>query len=110
MLTIPVSLVTSFIYLFTTGKSLNITTLSSFTIAISLVVYNAIVILENVTKHIERSSSPREAAIYGTNEVWLAIIDTTLTLLAVFFPLTLVGGINFSFYNICHSDSFGGSF
>jgi len=93
VLTIPVSLVTSFIYLFATGGTLNIITLSSFTIAISLVVDDAIVILENITKHIERGSSPREAAIYGTNEVWLAIIATTFTLLAVFFPLTLVGGI-----------------
>ena len=93
ILTIPVSLVTSFIYLFATGGSLNIITLSSFTIAISLVVDDAIVILENVSKHIERGSSPREAAIYGTNEVWLAIIATTFTLLAVFFPLTMVGGI-----------------
>jgi len=93
VLTIPVSLVTSFIYLFATGGTLNIITLSSFTIAISLVVDDAIVILENVTKHIERGSSPREAAIYGTNEVWLAVIATTLTLIAVFFPLTLVGGI-----------------
>jgi HAE1 family hydrophobic/amphiphilic exporter-1 len=93
VLTIPVSLVTSFIYLFATGGTLNIITLSSFTIAISLVVDDAIVILENVTKHIEKGSSPREAAIYGTNEVWLAIIATTFTLLAVFFPLTMVGGI-----------------
>ena len=93
VLTIPVSLVTSFIYLFATGGTLNIITLSSFTIAISLVVDDAIVILENISKHIERGSSPREAAIYGTNEVWLAIIATTFTLLAVFFPLTLVGGI-----------------
>jgi HAE1 family hydrophobic/amphiphilic exporter-1 len=93
VLTIPVSLVTSFIYLFATGGSLNIITLSSFTIAISLVVDDAIVILENITKHIERGSSPREAAIYGANEVWLAVIATTFTLIAVFFPLTMVGGI-----------------
>jgi HAE1 family hydrophobic/amphiphilic exporter-1 len=93
VLTIPVSLVTSFIYLFATEGTLNIITLSSFTIAISLVVDDAIVILENVSKHIERGSSPREAAIYGTNEVWLPIIATTFTLLAVFFPLTMVGGI-----------------
>ena len=93
VLTIPVSLVTSFIYLFATGGSLNIITLSSFTVAISLVVDDAIVILENVSKHIEKGSSPREAAIYGTNEVWLAVIATTFTLIAVFFPLTMVGGI-----------------
>jgi len=93
VLTIPVSLVTAFIYLMATGGSLNILTLSSLIICVSLVVDDAIVILENITKHIERGSSPREAAIYGTNEVWLAVIATTLTLVAVFFPLTLVGGM-----------------
>ena len=51
---------------------------------------DAIVVLENITKHIERGSRPREAAIYATNEVWLAVIVTTLTVVAVFFPLTFV--------------------
>ena len=58
-----------------------------------MVVDDAIVVLENITKHIERGSSPREAAIYATNEVWLAVIVTTLTVVAVFFPLTLVSGM-----------------
>jgi HAE1 family hydrophobic/amphiphilic exporter-1 len=93
VLTIPVSLVTSFIYLMVSGGSLNVITLTSLIICISLVVDDAIVVLENISKHIERGSSPREAAIYATNEVWLAVIATTLTLIAVFFPLTLVGGM-----------------
>jgi hydrophobic/amphiphilic exporter-1 (mainly G- bacteria), HAE1 family len=58
-----------------------------------MVVDDAIVVLENISKHIERGSSPREAAIYATNEVWLAVIVTTLTVVAVFLPLTLVGGM-----------------
>ena len=93
ILTIPVSLVTSFIYLYAIGGSLNIISLSSLSIAIGMVVDDAIVVLENITKHIERGSSPREASIYGTNEVWLAVIATTLTVIAVFFPLTMVGGM-----------------
>ena len=93
ILTIPVSLVTSFIYLYATGGSLNIISLSSLSIAIGMVVDDAIVVLENITKHIERGSSPREAAIYGTNEVWLAVVAATLTVIAVFFPLTMVGGM-----------------
>jgi len=75
------------------GGTLNVVTLSSLIVCISLVVDDAIVVLENITKHIERGSSPREAAIYGTNEVWLAVIATTLTLIAVFFPLTMIGGM-----------------
>ncbi len=93
VLTIPVSLITSFIYLYMTGDSLNIISLSSLSIAIGMVVDDAIVVLENVTKHIERGSSPREASIYGTNEVWLAVIATTLTILAVFLPLTMLTGM-----------------
>jgi HAE1 family hydrophobic/amphiphilic exporter-1 len=93
IITIPVSLVTSFIYLFATGGSINIISLSSLSIAIGMVVDDAIVVLENITQHIERGSSPREASIYGTNEVWLAVVASTLTVIAVFFPLTLTGGI-----------------
>ena len=93
VITIPISLVASFIYLLLTGGTLNIISLSSLVIGLTLVVDNSIVVLENISKHIERGSSPREAAIYGTNEVWLAVIASTLTLVAVFLPLTLVGGM-----------------
>ncbi len=92
-LTIPISLVVSFIYLNLTGGTLNIISLSSLSIAIGMVVDDAIVVLENITTHIERGSKPREAAIYGTNEVWLSVIATTLVVVAVFLPLTMVGGM-----------------
>ncbi|MDF1575126.1 MAG: efflux RND transporter permease subunit [Bacteroidales bacterium] len=93
ILTIPISLIVSFIYLYVSGSSINIIALSSLSIAIGMVVDDAIVVLENITKHVERGSSPREAAIYATNEVWLAVIVTTLTVVAVFLPLTLIGGM-----------------
>lgn len=92
-LTIPISLIVAFIYLFVTGESLNVISLSSLSIAIGMVVDDAIVVLENITKHVDRGSRPREAAIYGTNEVWLSVIVTTLVTVAVFFPLTLVTGM-----------------
>lgn len=92
-LTIPISLVVSFIYLQLTGGTLNIISLSSLSIAIGMVVDDAIVVLENITTHIERGSKPREAAIYGTNEVWLSVIATTLVVVAVFLPLTMVEGM-----------------
>ncbi len=93
MVTIPVSLIASFIYLLITGNTINVISLSSISIALGMVVDDAIVVLENVTTHIERGSKPREAAIYGTNEVGVAVIATTLTLLAVFFPFTLMSGM-----------------
>lgn len=99
VLTIPISLIVSFIYLFITGNSINVISLTSLSIAIGMVVDDAIVVLENITRHIERGSSPREAAIYATNEVWLAVIITTLVVVAVFFPLTLVGGMTGVMFN-----------
>lgn len=90
---IPVSLVASFIYLFITGNSLNIISLSSLSIAIGMVVDDAIVVLENITTHIERGTKPKSAAVFATSEVSLSIIATTLVLFAVFLPLTFLEGV-----------------
>jgi len=92
-ITIPISLVVSFIYLLFVDSSLNIISLSSLTIAIGMVVDDAIVVLENISKHIDRGSNPREAAIYATNEVWTSVIATTLVIAAVFVPLTMLNGM-----------------
>ncbi len=93
ILSIPISLVVSFIYLMGVGGTLNIISLSSISIAIGMVVDDAIVVLENITTHIERGSTPKEASIYATNEVAVAVIASTLTIVAVFFPLTMVTGL-----------------
>ena len=93
LVTIPISLIASFIYLYATGNSLNIVSLSALSIAIGMVVDDAIVVLENVTTHIERGSAPMQAAVNGTNEVAISVMASTLTLIAVFFPLTLVKGM-----------------
>ena len=92
-ITIPFSLIASFIYLLVTDGSLNIISLSCLSIAIGNVVDDAIVVLENVTTHIERGSSPKSAAVHGTNEVAISVIASTLTMLAVFFPLTMITGM-----------------
>lgn len=93
LITIPISLIASFIYLYVSGSTLNIISLSSLTIAIGMVVDDAIVVLENVTTHIERGSEPKQAAVHGTNEVAVSVIASTLTIVAVFFPLTMVPGM-----------------
>jgi Cation/multidrug efflux pump len=92
MVTIPISLIGSFIYLYLTGNTLNIISLSALSITIGMVVDDAIVVLENITTHIERGSRPRQAAVYGTEEVSLSVIASTLTIIAVFLPMTMVGG------------------
>ncbi len=90
--TIPVSLIVAFIYLALTGSSLNIISLSSLSIALGMVVDDAIVVLENVMRHVEDGSRPDEAAVYGTGEVGIAVFATTLTVTAVFLPLTFITG------------------
>ena len=92
-LTIPISLIVAFIYLGMADSSINIISLCSLTIAIGMVVDDAIVVLENITRHIERGEHPREASIYATNEVWISVIATTLVLVAVFVPLTMMDGM-----------------
>ena len=94
VITIPLSLIASFIYLYGTGNTLNIVSLSALSISIGMVVDDAIVVLENVTTHIERGADPKQAAVHGTNEVAISVIASTLTLIAVFFPLTLVKGMS----------------
>lgn len=93
ILTIPISLISAFIYLSLTGGTLNIISLSSLSIAIGMVVDDAIVVLENITTHIERGSRPKSAAVHGTNEVAVSVIASTLTLIAVFLPLTMISGM-----------------
>ncbi|MCD6089946.1 MAG: efflux RND transporter permease subunit [Bacteroidales bacterium] len=92
-ISIPISLIAGFIYMYLSGGTINIITLSSLTIAIGMVVDDSIVVLENITKKLERGGFARESAIYGTNEVSLAVIASTLTIVAVFLPLTMLGGV-----------------
>jgi HAE1 family hydrophobic/amphiphilic exporter-1 len=91
---IPISLVASFIYLKITGNSLNIISLSSLSLAIGMVVDDAIVVLENISTHIERGTKPKSAAVYATSEVSISIIASTLVIFAVFVPLTMITGMS----------------
>lgn len=92
-ITIPIALIVAFIYLGLADSSLNIISLCSLTIAIGMVVDDAIVVLENITRHVERGEDPHDAAIYATNEVWVSVIATTLVLVAVFVPMTMLPGM-----------------
>ena len=93
ILTIPVSLITGFIYLYLTGNTINFISLSSLAIAMGMVVDDAIVVLENISRKIEHGSTPKEASVYGTNEVGLAVVASTLTVVAVFLPMTMISGL-----------------
>jgi len=93
VLSIPIALLASIIYLYATGNTLNIISMSALSIAIGMVVDDAIVVLENITTHVERGEKPKEAAVHATGEVGISVIASTLTMLAVFLPLTLMQGM-----------------
>lgn len=93
VLTIPISLLSALIYILASGDTLNIITMSSLSIAIGMVVDNAIVVLENITSHIDRGERPKQAAIFATKEVGVSVMASTLTTIAVFLPLTMITGM-----------------
>jgi Cation/multidrug efflux pump len=92
-LSIPFSLLIAFIYLFMAGKTINIMSLSSLAIACGMVVDNAIVVVDNIYRHLERGQRPKEAAIFGTQEMFLSIGASTLTTVVVFLPMLFVTGV-----------------
>ena len=93
ILSIPLALLASLMYLYATGNTLNIISMSALAIAIGMVVDDAIVVLENISTHIARGEKPKEAAVHGTGEVGISVIASTLTMLCVFLPLTMINGM-----------------
>jgi multidrug efflux pump len=90
--TIPVSLIGAFFFLFLMGFSVNVLTLLGLVLAIGLVVDDAIVVLENCHRHVELGKDPRQASIDGSKEIAFAVIAMSLTLAAVFAPLGFMTG------------------
>ncbi len=93
ILVIPVSLIGSFFIMYMAGYTINVLTLLAIVLSIGLVVDDAIIMMENIYVKIEQGMSPREAGIKGANEIFFAIIATTITLIAVFFPIVFLEGM-----------------
>jgi multidrug efflux pump len=93
MISIPVSLIGAFFILYLFGFSINVLTLLSVVLAVSLVVDDSIVIMENIYVKIENGMSPLEAAFKGSREVFFAIVSTTIVLICVFLPVIFLSGI-----------------
>ena len=89
---IPVSLIGSFFIMYLFGFSINVLTMLAVVLAVGLVVDDAIVMTENIYIRIERGMSPKEAGIEGAKEIFFAVISTTITLVAVFFPIVFMEG------------------
>jgi multidrug efflux pump len=90
---IPISLVSAFFIMYLADFSINILTLLGIVLATGLVVDDAIVVLENIYQKIEKGMSPREAAFKGSEEIFFAIVSTTITLVAVFLPIMFLQGL-----------------
>lgn len=97
-ISIPVSLLTAFIVLYLTGISLNVLTLGGLAIAVGRVVDDAVVVLENIYRHVQEGESPSKAVISATREVGTAVTASTATTLAVFAPLAFVSGLVGAFF------------
>ena len=91
---IPASIVSTFALMYAMGFTLNILTLLALTLAVGIVIDDAIVVLENIYRHMEEKGlSAFQAAIQGTREIGLAVLATTLSLVAVFLPVAFMGGV-----------------
>ncbi len=98
IVTIPLSLLGVIVLMYACGFSFNILTLLAMVLAIGLVVDDAIVVVENVDRYIEKGLTPFKASILGTREIAIPVISMTLTLLAVYLPITMVDGITCSLF------------
>ena len=97
---IPVSIISTFALMRYAGFNLNVITMLGLTLAVGIVIDDAIVVLENIYRHMEeKGSTPYQAAIEGTKEIGLAVLATTLSLVAVFLPVAFMGGIVGRFMN-----------
>jgi HAE1 family hydrophobic/amphiphilic exporter-1 len=95
---LPNSLLGAFVLMSLAGFSINVMTLLALSLSVGLLVDDAIVVRENIFRHIERGMSPREAALLGTKEVTLAVIATTATVIAVFGPIAFLSGVVGQFF------------
>ena len=92
-LTLPISVVSSFVVMFFLGMTLNVMTLMALSLAIGLLIDDAIVVRENIVRHLERGKDHFEAARFGTSEIGLAVLATTFSIVAVFVPVAFMRGI-----------------
>jgi len=93
VLAIPISLIGAFFVMYVAGFTINILTLLAIVLSIGLVVDDAIVVMENIYTRIEKGETPLQAAIKGSKEIFFAVIATTITLVAVFFPIVFLEGV-----------------
>ncbi|MCK9380290.1 MAG: efflux RND transporter permease subunit [Sulfuritalea sp.] len=98
-LTLPISLIGALLFIYALGFSINVLTLMALSISVGLLIDDAIVVRENIVRHVAMGTPPRRAALEGTQEIGLAVMATTLSIVAVFLPVGFMGGIIGRFFH-----------
>jgi hydrophobic/amphiphilic exporter-1 (mainly G- bacteria), HAE1 family len=98
-LTLPIALIGTFLFMYAFGFTINTLTLMALSLCVGLLIDDAIVVRENIVRHVQMGKSPREAALVGTQEIGLAVLATTLSIVAVFLPIGFMGGIIGKFFH-----------
>ncbi len=98
-LTLPIALIGTMLFMYAFGFSINMVTLMAMSLCVGLLIDDAIVVRENIVRHVQMGKSARDAALAGTNEIGLAVLATTLSIVAVFLPIGFMGGIIGKFFH-----------
>jgi hydrophobic/amphiphilic exporter-1 (mainly G- bacteria), HAE1 family len=98
-LTLPISLIGTFLFMYACGFTINTVTLMALSLCVGLLIDDAIVVRENIVRHVHMGKSAHDAALDGTNEIGLAVLATTLSIVAVFLPIGFMGGIVGKFFH-----------
>ena len=98
-LTLPIALIGTFLFMYLFGFTINSITMMALSLCVGLLIDDAIVVRENIVRHVQMGKSARQAALDGTNEIGLAVLATTLSIVAVFLPIGFMGGIVGKFFH-----------
>jgi len=98
-LTLPIALIGTFLFMYLFGFTINTITLMALSLCVGLLIDDAIVVRENIVRHVQMGKSAHDAALAGTNEIGLAVLATTLSIVAVFLPIGFMGGIVGKFFH-----------
>ena len=98
-LTLPIAVIGTFLFMYIFGFTINMVTLMALSLCIGLLIDDAIVVRENIVRHAQMGKTPYQAAMDGTQEIGLAVFATTMSIVAVFFPIGFMGGIIGKFFH-----------
>jgi HAE1 family hydrophobic/amphiphilic exporter-1 len=98
-LTLPIALIGTFLFMYAFGFTINMITLMALSLCVGLLIDDAIVVRENIVRHVQMGKPPYQAALDGTQEIGLAVLATTFSIVAVFLPIGFMGGIIGKFFH-----------